>query len=80
MLHWLDNWPVGLKLNTELSSFSFATLSAMLDVWEGAVTIACTMFQDGPDFSSFQIASPGSDLPCRLSSPVSERPVYWAYR
>lgn len=35
MLYWLDNWPAGLKLNTELSAFLFATLSAMLDVWEG---------------------------------------------
>ncbi|OCB88557.1 hypothetical protein A7U60_g4260 [Sanghuangporus baumii] len=33
-IHWLDNWPAGLKLNTELSRFLFLVFSALLDSWE----------------------------------------------
>ena len=32
---WLDNWPAGLKLNTELSRFLFLIFNASLDFWEG---------------------------------------------
>ncbi|EUC62225.1 N-acetylglucosaminyl transferase component Gpi1 [Rhizoctonia solani AG-3 Rhs1AP] len=33
-LHWLDNWPIGLKLNTELSGFLCASFSTSIDYWE----------------------------------------------
>ncbi|CAE6449071.1 unnamed protein product [Rhizoctonia solani] len=34
LLHWLDNWPIGLKLNTELSGFLCASFSTGIDYWE----------------------------------------------
>lgn len=34
-LLWLDNWPAGLKLNTELSRFLYLIFNALLDTWEG---------------------------------------------
>lgn len=34
-LKWLDDWPVGLKLNTPLSQFFCSNLSAVLESWEG---------------------------------------------
>ncbi|CAE6414358.1 unnamed protein product [Rhizoctonia solani] len=33
-LHWLDNWPIGLKLNTELSGFLCTSFSTSIDYWE----------------------------------------------
>ncbi|KAJ7177906.1 N-acetylglucosaminyl transferase component-domain-containing protein [Mycena filopes] len=35
-LHWLDSWPAGLKLNTELSRFYSHTFSDLVGMW-GAV-------------------------------------------
>lgn len=32
-LLWLDDWPEGLKLNTELSSFLVHTLLGVLELW-----------------------------------------------
>ncbi|KAJ6465083.1 N-acetylglucosaminyl transferase component-domain-containing protein [Mycena vitilis] len=32
-LHWLDSWPAGLKLNTELSRFYSHTFSDLVAVW-----------------------------------------------
>ena len=34
-IYWLDNWPAGLKLNTELSHFLFHILTGLLGMWEG---------------------------------------------
>ena len=34
-LKWLDNWPVGLKLNTELSHFFYLSFIALNDAWAG---------------------------------------------
>lgn len=34
-LTWLDDWPVGLKLNTPLSHFYRTTLSAGISYWAG---------------------------------------------
>ena len=34
-IYWLDNWPAGLKLNTELSHFLFHILTGLLGIWEG---------------------------------------------
>ncbi|KAF8170638.1 N-acetylglucosaminyl transferase component-domain-containing protein [Mycena galopus ATCC 62051] len=33
VLHWLDSWPAGLKLNTELSRFYTHTFSALVAMW-----------------------------------------------
>ncbi|KAL5495298.1 GPI1 [Sanghuangporus weigelae] len=38
-IHWLDNWPAGLKLNTELSRFLFLVFNALLDSWEVVLKI-----------------------------------------
>jgi phosphatidylinositol glycan class Q protein len=32
-LLWLDDWPEGLKLNAELSSFLVHTLLGVLELW-----------------------------------------------
>lgn len=32
---WLNSWPAGLKLNTELSQFYCHTLLAIVAVWGG---------------------------------------------
>ncbi|EJD03990.1 Gpi1-domain-containing protein [Fomitiporia mediterranea MF3/22] len=32
-ISWLDNWPAGLKLNTELSRFFFLIFNALLEFW-----------------------------------------------
>lgn len=32
-LLWLDNWPAGLKLNTELSTFYCLVFTGLMDVW-----------------------------------------------
>lgn len=34
-LVWLDNWPVGLKLNTQLSHFYCLCLMGLVDFWAG---------------------------------------------
>jgi phosphatidylinositol glycan class Q protein len=34
-LRWLDSWPAGLKLNTELSQFYSGTFVDLVDVWGG---------------------------------------------
>ncbi|KAJ3746295.1 N-acetylglucosaminyl transferase component-domain-containing protein [Lentinula detonsa] len=39
-LCWLDSWPAGLKLNTELSRFYSGTLVDFVDIWGG------TSYQD----------------------------------
>ena len=36
-IYWLDNWPAGLKLNTELSHFLFHILTGLLGIWEGTL-------------------------------------------
>ncbi|KAH8120284.1 Gpi1-domain-containing protein [Phellopilus nigrolimitatus] len=36
-IHWLDNWPAGLKLNTELSHFLFLIFNSLIDMWEAAL-------------------------------------------
>jgi N-acetylglucosaminyl transferase component (Gpi1) len=36
-LYWLDHWPLGLKLNTELSAFLCASLSQLVNIWEGEI-------------------------------------------
>ncbi|KAJ7112892.1 N-acetylglucosaminyl transferase component-domain-containing protein [Mycena epipterygia] len=33
VLHWLDSWPAGLKLNTELSRFYSHTFSDLISMW-----------------------------------------------
>ena len=33
-LRWLDDWPVGLKLNTPLSAILCNTFSQMADIWD----------------------------------------------
>ncbi|KAI5123624.1 hypothetical protein M0805_003438 [Coniferiporia weirii] len=33
-IYWMDNWPAGLKLNTELSRFLFLIFNALIDMWE----------------------------------------------
>ena len=33
-LYWLDAWPAGLKLNTELSRFYANTFISVIDTWE----------------------------------------------
>ncbi|KAJ6468427.1 N-acetylglucosaminyl transferase component-domain-containing protein [Mycena sanguinolenta] len=33
VLHWLDSWPAGLKLNTELSHFYAHTFSGLVAIW-----------------------------------------------
>ncbi|CUA74925.1 N-acetylglucosaminyl-phosphatidylinositol biosynthetic protein gpi1 [Schizosaccharomyces pombe 972h-] [Rhizoctonia solani] len=43
-LHWLDNWPIGLKLNTELSGFLCASFSAGIDYWEYILKMATPYF------------------------------------
>ncbi|KAI0029410.1 Gpi1-domain-containing protein, partial [Vararia minispora EC-137] len=41
VLFWLDSWPAGLKLNTELSHFLCKVLMTVTDLWADAVqTIA----------------------------------------
>ncbi|KAF8317983.1 Gpi1-domain-containing protein, partial [Clavulina sp. PMI_390] len=37
-LLWLDDWPAGLKLNTELSHFFCQSYLAGIDVWSGGLT------------------------------------------
>ncbi|KAL7424619.1 pig-Q [Cryptotrichosporon argae] len=34
---WLDDWPVGLKLNTPLSRFSAAALGGAVDAWSAVI-------------------------------------------
>lgn len=34
-IDWLNSWPVGFKLNTELSNFMSSTLKFGLNVWKG---------------------------------------------
>ncbi|KAJ3866137.1 N-acetylglucosaminyl transferase component-domain-containing protein, partial [Lentinula novae-zelandiae] len=44
-LCWLDSWPAGLKLNTELSSFYSGTFVDLVNVWGGQ----CQMAKFFPD-------------------------------
>lgn len=39
-LCWLDSWPAGLKLNTELSSFYSGTFVNLVNVWGGQCQMA----------------------------------------
>ncbi|KAH7340864.1 N-acetylglucosaminyl transferase component-domain-containing protein, partial [Rhizoctonia solani] len=43
-LRWLDNWPIGLKLNTELSSFLCVAFSIGIDYWEYVFRMATPYF------------------------------------
>ncbi|KAJ1309781.1 hypothetical protein OPQ81_006546 [Rhizoctonia solani] len=43
-LHWLDNWPMGLKLNTQLSGFLCASFCTSIDYWEHVLHIATPHF------------------------------------
>ncbi|KAH9977239.1 N-acetylglucosaminyl transferase component-domain-containing protein [Lactifluus volemus] len=54
-LLWLDDWPEGLKLNTELSSFLVHTLLGVLELWAyilpglsgyGGLTVPLSLFLD----------------------------------
>ncbi|QRV85955.1 N-acetylglucosaminyl transferase component Gpi1 [Ceratobasidium sp. AG-Ba] len=42
-LHWLDNWPVGLKLNTELSRFLCNTFAAGITYWGAIIGIQASL-------------------------------------
>jgi len=33
-LTWMDDWPVGLKLNTPLSGLLCTTFGGMADIWD----------------------------------------------
>ena len=33
ILTWLDNWPIGLKLNTQLSQFICVCSISIIDIW-----------------------------------------------
>ncbi|KAJ6539627.1 N-acetylglucosaminyl transferase component-domain-containing protein [Mycena capillaripes] len=51
-LHWLDSWPAGLKLNTELSRFYSHTFSDLVAMWgyvlhRGAPYLPGTLFTFG---------------------------------
>ena len=43
-LYWLDAWPVGLKLNTELSRFYASTFISVIDTWECRYLILPVVF------------------------------------
>ncbi|KAI9456215.1 N-acetylglucosaminyl transferase component-domain-containing protein [Lactarius psammicola] len=50
-LLWLDNWPEGLKLNTELSSFLLHVFLGVLELWAclsgyGGLTVPLSLFLD----------------------------------
>lgn len=40
-LYWLDAWPAGLKLNTELSRFYATTFVGVINTWECEYPITC---------------------------------------
>ncbi|KAL1742986.1 N-acetylglucosaminyl transferase component-domain-containing protein, partial [Schizophyllum fasciatum] len=44
VLHWLDSWPAGLKLNTELSRFYARSFSQIISVWGGLIGRAAPSF------------------------------------
>lgn len=35
-LYWLDHWPLGIKLNTELSAFLSGAFGQLVELWKGA--------------------------------------------
>ena len=37
LLVWLDDWPAGLKLNTELSAAASSALTALVRFWDAAI-------------------------------------------
>lgn len=37
VLRWLDSWPAGLKLNTELSRFYSLTFIGLISIWGGEI-------------------------------------------
>jgi hypothetical protein len=39
ILRWLNDWPVGLKLNTPLSAFFCSSLSFLVQSWAGPCTL-----------------------------------------
>ena len=43
-LYWLDAWPAGLKLNTELSRFYANTFISVIDTWECGYLILPVFF------------------------------------
>jgi phosphatidylinositol glycan class Q protein len=43
----MDDWPVGLKLNTPLSGLLCSTFSGMADVWDCEFSEASWMWEDG---------------------------------
>lgn len=43
-LYWLDAWPAGLKLNTELSRFYANTFISVIDTWECGYLILLVIF------------------------------------
>ena len=43
-LYWLDAWPAGLKLNTELSRFYANTFISVIDTWECGYLILLVVF------------------------------------
>ncbi|PAV22351.1 n-acetylglucosaminyl transferase component gpi1 [Pyrrhoderma noxium] len=43
-IFWLDNWPAGLKLNSELSRFLYLILHAVLNLWEDVLLRFIEMF------------------------------------
>jgi phosphatidylinositol N-acetylglucosaminyltransferase subunit Q len=40
VLHWLDSWPEGLKLNTELSWFYSHSFAGVVATWGGEYPVA----------------------------------------
>ncbi|KAG8748921.1 phosphatidylinositol N-acetylglucosaminyltransferase subunit gpi1, partial [Ceratobasidium sp. 428] len=54
-LHWLNNWPVGLKLNTELSHFLCNSFATIIDYWSQVMHLAAPYFP----FAIYCIGSSG---------------------
>lgn len=45
-IDWLNSWPVGFKLNTELSNFMSSTLKFGLNIWKGKVPYCPSLTAD----------------------------------
>lgn len=43
ILTWLDNWPIGLKLNTQLSQFICVCSISVIDIWLRKPTLIHTL-------------------------------------
>jgi hypothetical protein len=75
-LYWLDAWPAGLKLNTEMSRFYANTFISVIDTWECGYLILPVVFSC---LIPFYHSHSATHYACSYNCPRNAIFVWWTH-